>query len=678
MPLRRSLTSLGSAVLVLCSFAFAQSPGSQDWPSYGGDAGGQRYSGASQINRDNVQRLKPVWEYHTGALASRRTGYKSASFEATPILFHDTLYFATPFDEIFALDASTGEKRWSYDPQLLPTGEGNLTTSRGVAIWHGPEGIPRACRDRIIASTLDARLIEVDALNGKPCADFGIGGQVNVKPGYPFVTITSPPTIAGNVIVVGSSIADNFAVEMPLGKVQAYDAISGRALWSWDPIPWAEKQKIRTGAANAWSIISADPALGLVYIPTGSASPDYFGGLRPGADADADSVVAIAAATGRKAWSFQLVHHDLWDYDTAAQPLLFTFRDTVPAIAVTNKTGMVYVLNRKTGVPLYPVEERPVPASDVIGEQTSPTQPFSDLPPLGPLTLPDACRQLFPNLRYEGIFTPPSLRGTLESPGKIGGVNWGSAAFDPETGIYYAANNHSPFNVRLIKRSAITTWTDDHIPMLPFSSLPLLVIGGGMLGIGYFGRRFRRASLLLWIAGGAMVCIALEQSARRGMMATLYTRVISFSLGGTLSRYAIFDVDDSPMLQTPYSLYLSPLNLQRCKALSPSAITALNLQTGKRVWEHPLSTPELGGPIVTRGGLVFAAGTREPYLRAFDKLTGQELWSGRLPVSAQATPMTYMSHGRQFVVIAAGGHGLFATTRGDSLVAFALPSTPSH
>ena len=664
----------------------AQSVTASGWAAYGGDAAGQRYSAVRQITPENVATLEPVWTYHTGALTSKRSGYRSAAFEATPILFHGTLYFATPFDEIVALDAVTGKKRWSYDPVLGPVQEGGLVTSRGVAIWEGPQGTTGRCHDRVLVGTLDARLIEVDAADGHPCRDFGKNGQVDLmenseKPHGLSITITSPPTVVGDVVVVGSSISDNFAVNMPSGVVRAYNVVSGKPVWNWEPIPWADKQKIRTGAANAWGVISADPALGLIYIPTSSPSPDYFGGMRPGANADSDAVVALEAQTGRRAWAFQLVHHDLWDYDTAAQPLLFSFHKTIPAVAVTNKTGMVFVLDRRTGAPLYPVEEKPVPASDVPGEQASPTQPFSTLPALGPLTLPATCRQKYPRLRYDGIFTPPSVQGTLESPGKFGGVNWGSAAFDPETGLYYAANNRAPFEVRLLPRDRKWHLTlasiEEHIYSLPFARWPVFITALVLIFLGMFGRRVWRPLAYGGILGAILLSAGVLQILSVGVMQMGW--ILYVHVRGRVPHMnqpfhpAMLGVDDSPMLDTPYSLYLRPIEDQGCRMPSPSAITAINLQSGKRVWETPQESMELGGPIVTAGGLVFAAGTREPYLRAFNKSTGEELWKGKLPAPAQATPMTYSIDGRQFVVIAAGGHGLFETPQGDSLVAYALP-----
>jgi quinoprotein glucose dehydrogenase len=308
-----------------------------------------------------------------------------------------------------------------------------------VALWNG----------RVFLGTLDARLLALDAKTGKPCADFGNNGSIDLSRGVHFQGIgfygmTSPPTVVGNVVVVGSTVGDNQQVDIESGVVRGYDAISGKLLWTWEPLPWAENQKIRTGAGNVWGVISADPVLGLVYLPTGSAAPDIYGGMRPGDNRDANSIVALDAATGTKVWAFQVVHHDVWDYDIPSEPILFTWRG-IPAIAVTTKMGMIFLFDRRTGQPLIPVEERPVPQSDVPGERTSPTQPFQNIPPLAPLVMGDSssevCRRQIANLRYEGIYTPPSLKGTLNYPGPTGGVNWGGAAIDPNTGILYANTN---------------------------------------------------------------------------------------------------------------------------------------------------------------------------------------------------------------------------------------------
>jgi quinoprotein glucose dehydrogenase len=691
------------AVYLLASFASSISLAQNDigWSVYGSDLHGQRYSSAHQITARNVRALKPVWEYHTNALSQKRVGSLAAAFEATPVLFKGRLYLTTPFDEVIALDAVTGKKQWSYVPSVNVKWEGNLVTSRGVAIWEGPkEGSDKVCKDRVLVGTLDATVIELDAASGALCTDFGSNGQVDLSKDVQHLPeqtyeITSPPTVVGNIVVVGSSIPDNYSVDVERGTVRALDVRTGKILWSWEPIPWATSQTVRTGAANAWSVIAADPELGLVYIPTGSPSPDYYGGMRLGDNRDADSVVALEASTGKKVWAFQVVHHNVWDYDVASEPLLFTFRKLTPAIAVTTKMGMVYVLDRRTGVPLWPVEERPVPQTDVPGEHTWPTQPFSSLPALGPTILREGiddawkrspedaahCRKEISGLRNDGMFTPPSLRGSVEFPGPIGGVNWGSPAFNPASGVLYAANNHYAYQVRLIPRKSATFrnlksvqwWCQilQGYPRLEMAIVSLLVI--------VFCTQPKVRRPFEWFA------VALVAS--MGFIAMWAIAGNLSSAPEELQRIAHegMGMDQSPQNKTPYALDRQPLldlSGNPCTQLPWSALTALNLDTGQKLWDKPLGTlvegqhtgtVELGGPIVTAGKLVFVAGTRDGFLRAFDAKSGGELWKGALPAPAQSTPMTYEMNKRQYVVIAAGGHGMFGTKPGDSVVAFALP-----
>ena len=438
-------------------------PAGEGWPTYGGDPGGLRFSKSSQITRSNLSQLHPVWTFHTRALDSDAKRAERPSFETTPVLSGDTLYLTSPFDVVFALDAHNGAERWHSDPKLAALTPGGIVTSRGVALWPlGAVAEPNApvCSRRVFLGTLDARLLAFDAATGQLCAGFGENGSVDLRRGVHFQDIgfygmTSPPTVIGNVVVVGSTVGDNQQVDTESGAVRGYDAISGKLLWTWEPLPWAEEQKVRTGAGNVWGVISADPSLGLVYLPTGSASPDNYGGMRPGDNRDANSIVALDAATGRKVWAFQVVHHDVWDYDIPSEPILFTWRGTTPAIAVTTKMGMIFLFDRRTGQPLIPVEEHVVPQSDVPGEHTYPTQPFQNIPPLAPLVTSmtdspsyqrspadaEVCRKQLANLRYEGMYTPASLKGSLNYPGPTGGVNWGGAAIDPNTGILYANTN---------------------------------------------------------------------------------------------------------------------------------------------------------------------------------------------------------------------------------------------
>ena len=659
-----------------------------DWPTYGGDAGGQRYSSAAQINRQNVSGLQLAWTYHTHALDSERDGWLSAAFESTPVLFKGLLYFTTPFDDIIALDPLNGKEKWRYRPRLDKLHEGDLITSRGVAIWQGRTS-KRSCSARVFVGTNDARLISVDAVTGLPCKDFGQDGIVDLKSGLAGndreFHVTSAPTVLGNVVIVGSSIPDNQAVDAAKGTVRAYDVLSGKQIWTWDPIPWGSLQKIPTGAGNAWSTIAADPSLDYFYVPTGSASPDYYGGMRPGDNRDADSVVALDGKSGKKIWSFQVVHHNLWDYDVASEPVLFTLHGNIPAIAITTKMGMVFVLDRRTGVPLYPIEERPVPKSDVLGETASLTQPFSTLPSLSPLQMPSGstpgrdptegefCRSQMERLRYEGIFTPPSQKGSLIFPGALGGVNWGSAAYDPTSGILFANTNRLPYFVQLISKEEYPRPVIRLLRMVYSNRvLTIAILALGLLLLAR--RRIGKTQFVLFSV--LVICAAISwHISIRGYQAPP---------SATDTMHGAFGQDYSFQSKSPYRLFRHPIVDHHGMPCTPGlwgTITALDLQNGKLVWEQAHGVQQigtnagsisLGGVIVTAGGLLFSAGTREPLLRAYDSSTGVELWRGELPVPAQATPMSYQVNGKQFIVISAGGSGLWGTKRGDSLVAFAL------
>jgi quinoprotein glucose dehydrogenase len=648
--MRRSNVCTGKRAVAAAALLLliAGSCDADEWPCYGRDAGGTRFSPLKQIHRKNVDKLKIAWTYRTGDLIDPKVG-PGGAFEATPILADGTLYLSTPYSRVVALDPETGKERWTFDPKIekrFPYATDPFV-SRGVSTWLDTRRKPgETNRRRIFLGTYDGRLIALDAATGRPCADFGENGVIDLKRGLGDVhfgeyQVTSPPAIVNDLVIVGAAISDNQRVRAPGGVVRAFDARTGALRWKWEPIPrdasdparktWAGDSADRTGAANAWSILSIDPARGLVFVPTGSASPDFYGGERRGDNLYANSVVALRADTGKVVWHFQVVHHDLWDYDIPAQPNLITVRrkgKDVLAVAVATKMGNLFVLNRETGEPLFPVEERPVPQEAVVGEQPSPTQPFPVLPPpLVPQKLSsvdawgrtpeerDAARQRLSALRCGPIFTPPSLQGTVLFPGNIGGMNWSGTSFDPIHGLLFVNTNRLATIITLFPREQLSD-----------------------------------------------------------------------------ERKAYPDAEISPQTGTPYGMRREWLRGARGVPQTPppwGTLAAIDLTTGAVRWQVPLGAipalsdvPEsgqwgsvnLGGSLATAGGLVFIAAAMDSCLRAFDVETGKELWKGSLPAGGHAAPMTYQAkNGRQYVVICAGGHRGLGTPLGDYVVAYALP-----
>ena len=610
---------------------------------------------APRITPQNISRLQVAWTYRTGEAGDRFATSKPASLEATPLVVDGSMYIGTPLGRVIALDPATGQERWVFDPKIarnIPYGD---FASRGVSTWLDEAAPPDSpCRRRIYAATAQAQLIALDARDGEPCRAFGSNGIVDLKVGLripPFepqaYSITSPPLAVNGVVITGSSIGDNSRPDPASGEVRGFDARTGRLRWTWDPIPqdasdpayaqWRGAMAHKGGGANAWSRLVADAERDLVFVPTGSAAPDYYGVLRLGDNRYANSIVALRATTGRLVWAFQTVHHDLWDYDNASPPALVTVRRNgvaVAAVLQTTKTGMMFVLERDTGRPVFPVEERPVPASDIPEEQTSRTQPFTSLtPPLSPHRFAanevwgitsadrDACRAAIAPLRNEGIFTPPSTRGTLLMPSRIGGVNWGGVAIDQSRQTAVVAVNRIAEMVQLIPRE------------------------------GFDLQRARA-----------------EEQPRLGD-----------------------DFEYNMMRGTPYvvrrRLLLAPSRLP-CTPPPFGALVAIDLSTGRKKWETPLGSmtsvlaPDiatitksewgsvnLGGPVATSGGVIVIGAALDRRLHAYDTQTGRELWHGELPASAKATPMTYtLSSSVEYVAVAVGGGGAWGV--GDYVIAF--------
>jgi quinoprotein glucose dehydrogenase len=613
------------------------------WEAWGGDPGGSRYSPLTQITPQNVSALKPAWTYHVGAIDAPKAS--SPTFEATPITAEGRLYVCNGGDRVAALDPETGREIWAFDPKADKTST-YLLNCRGVTYYHDAAASPGApCAGRIFGGTLDGRMVALDSATGRLCPGFGQGGILNLASGLGKVqpgdlAISSPPVIAGDLIVVGGRIPDNMRTDVPAGVVRAFDARTGALAWSWNPLPpgvtdaqLAPKGETYARATpNAWAPLSVDPKLGLVFVPTGNAAPDHFGGNRHGLDYYASSVVALDMATGAVRWRFQTVHHDVWDYDVPAQPVLFdlpTAGGAVPALAQATKQGNIFILDRRDGRPLYPVEERTAPqAGAVPGETLSPTQPFPANPAFvvrAPELTEDSmwgftpfdrakCRELFRSVNYQGLFTPPSTRGTIQFPSFMGASNWGGVSIDPQRQILIANTTQVAAIMTLIPRQEAD-------------------------------RRLKAGEKIL------------------------------------------------PSFGSPYANTMKPMLSPfgaPCNRPPWGTLTAIDLAHGKRLWEVPfgttrdrappplwlkLGTPNIGGSVVTASGLAFIGASTDNYLRAYDVRTGKELWRARLPAGGQATPMTYRlsKNGRQYVVIAAGGHKYLGTKVGDTLTAYALP-----
>jgi len=588
---------------------------SQDWTDYGASKAGTRFAPHDQISTENVSQLQRAWTHRTKV---------PGTFKGTPIQVGNGLYLCTGQNIILSLDPDTGAEQWRFDPQINTPPFGFWDTCRGVTYYKKPGNTTNAvCPERILTATTDARLLAVDSRTGERCSDFGDNGEISllpgmgdVKPGFYFVT--SPPTIANDTLVLGGWVADNQEVEEPSGVVRGFDPSTGALKWAWDMgredrsgLP-PEGESYTRGTPNVWSLTSADEELGLVYVPTGNATPDYYGGHRSEAmEKYASSVVALEADTGRVRWHYQTTHHDIWDYDVPSQPTLvdIPMQDGLrKAVIVPTKRAEIFLLDRETGEPLADIVEVPTPQTDVPDEYTTPTQPFSTGMPnfarphltgvdMWGITPFDqlACRISFANLRYEGPMTPPSLQGTLYYPGIAGGMNWGSVAVDEVNQLMVVNALHMPFVVRLIPRDEVSEDT-------------------------------------------------------------------TYGLGGRQTG-------------TPYAVYsmpfLSPL-FAPCLRPPFGEMAVVDLTTQKTIWRRPLGTAAEQGPLgiktglplpmgmfyqagsaVTAGGLIFNGGVLDSTMRAIDLLTGEELWTDKLPASAQATPMSYVSPatGTQYVLI---------------------------
>ncbi|MGO6676256.1 glucose/quinate/shikimate family membrane-bound PQQ-dependent dehydrogenase [Rhizobium leguminosarum] len=624
--------------------AFGGSVPDGEWHQYGRTPFGQRYSPLDQITAENVSTLKEAWRYQTGDV-KRPDDVGETTYQVTPLKVKDTLYLCTPHNWAIALDAKTGKEKWKYDANSGMNPDRQHQTCRGVTYYADPAvAAGQPCAERVYLPTSDARLIALDAADGKVCTSFADQGVLHLEAGMRFNPAgyyysTSPPVAVAGKIIVGGAVNDNYSTEEQSGVIRAFDINSGALVWNWDSgnpdvtTPITEGQTYTTNSPNSWSVFSVDEALGMVYIPLGNQVPDQIGiGRSDNVEKFSSSIVALDIATGQMRWVRQTVHHDLWDMDVPAQPALIdlTKQDgtVVPALVGPTKQGDIYVLDRRSGEPIIPVKEIPAPGGAVSGDHTSPTQPISDLT-FSPEPLQEkdmwgvslfdqmACRIDFHRYHYEGRYTPPSLKGTIVYPGNFGTFNWGSVAVDPERQIMFGMPTYLAFTSRLVPAADIPPRGQD------------------------------------------------EKGSEQGL-----------------------NRNDG----APYGVFMGPfLGLLKipCQAPPWGYVAGVDLRTGKIAYMHKNGTvhdmtplplpfkvgvPGIGGPMLTKGGVAFLGAAVDNYLRAYDVTNGQELWQARLPAGGQATPMTYMTDdNKQYVVMVAGGHGSVGTKPGDYVIAYTLP-----
>lgn len=709
---------LFSTFLIFCSCEMQGDSNYTTWNTYKGDETSSSYSSLDQINKENVHQLEVAWEYHTGDLDEEAR----STIQTNPIIIDGVLYGVSPRLKVFAVDAKTGKEQWVFDPFEGERGRGSM---RSVVYWEDDA-------DRRILFSAGNWLYAIRAEDGKMITEFGDNGRLSLKEGLArdpstiSVRATSPGIIYEALLIQGSAVGENYG-SAP-GYIRAYNVITGELVWTFHTIPqsgenaaesWhiSDEELLSQGGVNNWTGMSLDLVRGIVYIPLGSPVYDFYGGNRPGKNLYGNSILALDAKTGAYIWHYQTVHHDLWDYDLPAPPNLLTLQHDggpVDAVAQVTKQGFTFVFNRETGEPLFPIEERPVPASNVEGEQAWPTQPFpvkptpfvrqglnkENLTSLTKITRDSALAE-FSKYRSEGLYTPPDSKGTIHFPSTVGGANWGGAAHDPQTGILYINANELAEIITVNKVEQQSTEQSSGSLFQQgaqfYRQNCAMCHGNNREGqhpthpalTNMDGTRSEQEILTIIERGFGLMpgFPTISENEKEAIIAFLFNKKEEISEFSSQESEGVNEDEPTDFRFINTTAYRDFRDINGYPAMRPpwGTLNAIDLNTGEIKWKVPLGTfPELvdqgipptgreswGGPIVTAGGLVFIAGTGDQKFRAFDKDTGELVWKTNLPTAGFATPATYMIEDRQYIVIAAGGGR--GTESGDSYISFALP-----
>ncbi|MGK2861385.1 MAG: pyrroloquinoline quinone-dependent dehydrogenase [Chitinophagaceae bacterium] len=705
-----------------------------DWPAYAGNKDGNRYSTVDQINPENVSTLAVAWTFSS---ADKDTGNRS-QIQCNPIMVDGILYGVSPWSKLLALDAATGNMKWQFHPSMIDAEGINNPSSfykvmRGVMYWQSEDG-----KQKRIFYSPGSKIYAINALDGKPIKSFGGRGYIDLtenvdrEPGTynPYIAGTTPGVIYKNSLIISGRVLET--ADAAPGDIRAFDVITGALKWTFHTIPhpgekgyetWPDKDAWKKlGGANSWAGMSVDEKRGIVYVPTGTVSGDFYGGFRKGENLFGNSLIALDAETGKYIWHYQVVHHDIWDRDLAANPNLVTIKingKTIDAVAQTTKHGYIFVFDRDTGKPVFPINEIPVPKSDLPGEEPWPTQPIPELPETfsrQEFTASDVSdrtpevhadlMQKFNKVKYGTKFTPPSKEGVWIFPGFDGGGEWGGAAVDKETGIMYVNSSELPWSLTMVDvpsknlslHSLKSTGQSVYIKNCSSCHGPELKGNGSSYpALLNLENKFSENSLGDFIANGRNMMPAFNQikgTEKDALLAYLLKKEEKEPTGTPVKKEVTNPgapvvkniLDEVPYDFTGYNRFLDNDGYPGIKP-PWGTLNAVNLNSGKLLWKVPLGeydeltklgipvtgSENYGGPLVTKGGLVFIASTKDEKIRAFDKKTGKVLWEHKLPAAGFATPATYSVNGRQYVVIACGG-GKIGNKSGDTYVAFALPT----